>query len=65
MGMEYIQVGFSNPQKVKQIAIWENFNPGSIYQIYVIETNFRVGWSLYIHQESPGLILVFSMDLLS
>jgi outer membrane protein OmpA-like peptidoglycan-associated protein len=39
MGMEYIQVGFSNPQKVKQIAVWENFNPGAIYQIYLIEPN--------------------------
>jgi outer membrane protein OmpA-like peptidoglycan-associated protein len=37
MGIEYIQVGFSNPQKVKQIAVWENFNPGAIYQIFLIE----------------------------
>jgi len=38
-GLEYIQVGFSKSQKVKQIAVWENMNPGAIYQIILIEPN--------------------------
>lgn len=38
-GVEYIEVGFATPMKVKQIAVWENFNPGAIYQIYLVESN--------------------------
>ena len=39
LGMEYIEVGFARPMRVQQVAIWENFNPGAIYQIICIESN--------------------------
>ena len=38
-GIEYIVVEFSQPSQVKQVAIWENFNPGAIYQIFLIDTD--------------------------
>ncbi|MEZ5003252.1 MAG: OmpA family protein [Chitinophagales bacterium] len=40
-GIEYIVVEFDQPSKVKQIAIWENFNPGAIFQINLIDTDGR------------------------
>lgn len=35
---EYIKVGFENPKKIKQISIAENFNAGSITQIFAYDS---------------------------
>lgn len=34
---EYVKVGFEEPIKIRQIAIAESLNPGSIYQIYLYD----------------------------
>ena len=39
LGIEYIEVAFDKPSKVQQVAVWENFNTGSVYQIILIEPN--------------------------
>jgi hypothetical protein len=33
----YIKVGFSNPQKANRVVVAENYNPGSITQIYIYD----------------------------
>lgn len=39
IGLEYIEVSFRSPMSIKQVAIWENLNPGAIFEIHLIETN--------------------------
>ncbi|MES2731933.1 MAG: OmpA family protein [Bacteroidota bacterium] len=36
---EYLQVSFEKPMKVKQIAVFENYNPGSITGIFLINAS--------------------------
>lgn len=36
-GKEFLQVGFEHPLKVRQIAIAESFNPGTITRIFLID----------------------------
>jgi outer membrane protein OmpA-like peptidoglycan-associated protein len=37
-GAEYITVGFSDPMKIKQVAIAESYNPSTVSAIYLIDT---------------------------
>jgi outer membrane protein OmpA-like peptidoglycan-associated protein len=34
---EWIKVGFANPMKIEQVAVAENYNPGSITHVYVYD----------------------------
>jgi outer membrane protein OmpA-like peptidoglycan-associated protein len=34
---EFIKLGYSNPAQIRQIAIAESFNPGSLYKIYIYD----------------------------
>ncbi len=36
--VEYVKVGFEKPMKVQQIAIGESYNPGSVYQVYLYDS---------------------------
>jgi len=36
--MEYVKVGFEQPMKVQQIAIGESYNPGSLFQVYLYDS---------------------------
>src|SRR5258706_5686101 len=35
--VEFIKLGYSNPAQIRQIAIAESFNPGSLYKIYIYD----------------------------
>ncbi|MCP4123143.1 MAG: hypothetical protein GY751_15425, partial [Bacteroidetes bacterium] len=48
LGTEYIEVGFARPMRIKQIAIWENFNPGAVFQIHLID---RSGKSHMVYEQ--------------
>jgi OOP family OmpA-OmpF porin len=34
---QYVKVGFEDPFEIRQIAVAENFNPGSLYQVFVYD----------------------------
>lgn len=34
---EFIKLGYANPTQIRQIAIAESFNPGSLYKIYIYD----------------------------
>ncbi len=35
--VEFIKLGYSSPAQIRQIAIAESFNPGSLYKIYIYD----------------------------
>ena len=37
--ISFIKVGFDQPMQVRQIAIGESFNPGSLYQVFLYDEN--------------------------
>lgn len=39
---EWIRVGYANPVQIQQIAIAENYNPGSIQKVYVYDTRGKM-----------------------
>jgi outer membrane protein OmpA-like peptidoglycan-associated protein len=55
-GKEYIQVGFDHPKKVKQIAVVETFNPGSITRIILIDKQGKKHEVYENKRPSPTLI---------
>ncbi len=57
---EYVKVGFATPIKIRQIAIAESFNPGSIYQIYLYD---RSGNEFLINTFQPQPIALKSRML--
>lgn len=48
---EYIHVGFSEPMSIRQVAVGESFNPGSIAEIYIYSTE-DAEYRIY-HQRTP------------
>ncbi len=44
---EWIQVGFSEPMIIKQVAVAENFNPGAITQIFLYDESGREYPAIY------------------
>ena len=51
-GEDWIKVGFEKPQKIKQIAIAENFNPGCIVRIFGYDST-DVEHLLHENKEKP------------
>ncbi len=37
--IEWLKVGFSNPQRISQVSIHENINPGAISKVYIYDEN--------------------------
>lgn len=37
--ISFVKVGFDQPMKVRQIAVGESFNPGSLYQVFLYDEN--------------------------
>jgi hypothetical protein len=50
---EYVKVAFQDPLRIRQIAIAESFNPGSIYQVYMYD---RADNEFLVNTFEPGPI---------
>ncbi len=48
---EFVRVGFEKPMKIRQIAVFENHYPGSIWRIYAYDENGHLIGRL--HKEKP------------
>jgi outer membrane protein OmpA-like peptidoglycan-associated protein len=52
---EWIKVGFEKPIPLRQVAIAENFNPGSVARVYAYDDN---GKEYLIYEENAGPLTV-------
>jgi len=51
--LEFIKVGFTNPMKIRQVAIAESFNPSAVYQIFAYD---QTGKEYLLNTLSPTAI---------
>lgn len=49
--ISFIKVGFDHPMKIQQIAIAESYHPGSVYQVFVYDTDNK---EYLINTFNPG-----------
>lgn len=49
---EFIEVGFDKPMKIQQVAVFENFYPGTIKNIFLLEAN---GFKHSVYEATPAM----------
>jgi uncharacterized protein YjdB/PKD repeat protein len=55
---EFLELGFSRPDTINTIKIWETFNPGAIDTVYVFNPeigNWEIVWSGTAYPEAPRI----------
>jgi len=49
---EFIEVGFDKPMKIQQVAVFENYYPGTIKNIFLLEAN---GFKHPVYEGTPAI----------
>ncbi|MGL2966518.1 hypothetical protein [Flavobacterium sp. XGLA_31] len=63
-GYEWVEVGFENPQTVKQVAVFENLNAGCVVRIAVDNGSgkYQTVWSRKLNYKTPTFKAVLPAD---